>query len=247
MQTIQVNGKEIKYTLRQGNSKQYVTLKFLSEEELEIILPKKRIVDIKTLLKKKAPLIQRKHSEYMQASLQKDQLLLFGKFYHIEINKKSTEYSISLEDNKLRVNLPKSVKARDSEYEYLKKWTKRQLLEILDNYLRIYKRKMQAPINKLYIKNQKTRWASYTPQRNINFNIKLAALPKNIIEYIVIHELAHALESRHNKKFWYLVKKFCPDYKERKQELTRHLLPIQKNMIWQRMLKTKLSRHRTSE
>jgi len=238
MQTIQVNGKEIKYTLRQGNSRQYVTLKFLSEDELEIILPKKRTVDIEALLKKKASLIQRKHLEYIQASIRKDQLLLFGKFYDTEINRKSTEYSISMEDNKLRVNLPKSVKAKDAEYEYLKKWIKRQLLEILDSYLSIYERKMQAPINRVYIKNQKTRWASYTPKHNINFNIKLAALPKNIIEYIVIHELAHTIERGHNKKFWYIVRKFCPDYKEIKQELTRHLLSIQKNNIWQKVLKT---------
>jgi len=238
MQTIQVNGREIKYTLRQGNSKQYVTLKFLSEDELEIILPKKRIVNIEALLKKKVALIQRKHYEYMQASTQEDNIMLFGKFYKTEINKNSTEYSISLEDNKLTVNLPKSVKAKDAEYEYLRKWTRRQLLEILDDYLSIYERKMQAPINKVYIKNQKTRWGSHTPKHNLNFNIKLAALPKKLIEYIVIHELAHTIEPRHNKKFWYIVEKFCPDYKERKQELTRHLLPIQKNKIWQKMLKT---------
>ena len=238
MQTIQVNGKVIKYTLRQGNSKQYVTLKFLSEDELEIILPKKRIVNIEALLKKKVALIQRKHYEYMQASTQEDNIMLFGKFYKTEINKNSTEYSISLDDNKLTVNLPKSVKTKDAEYEYLKKWTKRQLLEILDDYLSIYQRKMQAPINKLYIKNQKTRWASHTPKHNLNFNIKLAALPKKFIEYIIIHELAHTIEPRHSKKFWYIVEKFCPDYKERKQELTRHLLPIQKNKIWQKMLKT---------
>ena len=238
MQTIQVNGKEIKYTLKQGNSKQYLTLKFLSEDELEIILPKKHIVDIEALLKKKASLIQRKHSEYMQASRQKDKIMLFGKFYNTEINKRSTKYSISLEDNKLRVNLPKSVKAKDAEYEYLKKWIKRQLLKILNGYLGIYQRKMHAPVNKVYIKNQKTRWASHTPKHNLNFNITLAALPENIIEYIVIHELAHTIEPKHNKKFWYIVERFCPDYKERKQELTRHLLPIQKNTIWQKMLKT---------
>jgi len=241
MQTTQVNGKEIKYTLKQGNSKQYVTLKFLSEDKLEIILPKKSIVDIEALLKKKASIIQRKHCEYMQANTQKDRMLLFGKFYDTEINKRSTEYSISMEDNKLRVNLPKSVKAKDAEYEYLKKWIKRQLLEILDNYLRIYKKEMQAPINRLYIKNQKTRWASYTPKHNINFNIKLAALPTNVIEYVVIHELAHTAEKRHNKRFWYIVEKSCPDYKERQQELTRHLLSIQKNNIWQKMLRTSSS------
>lgn len=238
MQTIQVNGKEIKYTLRQGNSKQYVTLKFLSEDELEITLPKKRIVDIEALLKKKASLIQRKHLEYMQASIQKDHLLLFGKFYDTEINRKSTEYSISLKDNKLRVNLPESVKAKDAEYEYLRKWIKRQLLETLDDCLSTYERKMHAPVNRVYIKNQKTRWASHTPKHNINFNIKLAALPKNLIEYIVIHELAHTKESRHNKRFWYMVETFCRDYRERRQEVTSCSLLIQRNKIWKRILTT---------
>ena len=65
--------------------------------------------------------------------------------------------------------------------------------------------------------------------------------PKKAMEYIVIHELAHTIEPRHNKRFGYIVEKFCPDYKERKQELTRHLLSMQRNKIWKKMLKTKLS------
>lgn len=237
MQTIKVNGKEIKYTLKQGNSRQYIALKFLSEDELEIILPKKHTVDIKALLKRKTSLVQKKHSEYVQANTPRDRILLFGKLYNTEINEKSTEYSISMEDNKLRVNLPKSVKTKDASYEYLRKWIRRKLLEILDSYLSIYKIKMHTSINKVYIKNQKTRWASHTPKHNLNFNIKLAALPKSVIEYIVIHELAHTIEPRHNRKFWYIVRKFCPDYKERKQKLTRQLLLIQRNSIWQKVLR----------
>ena len=245
MQTIQVNGKEIKYRLHQGNSIKYVTLKFLSEDELEIILPKKCTIDIEALLKKKTPLIERKHVEYIshqrkleKVRQQKDKLLLFGKFYDTEINYEATKYDISVKDNNVRVNLPKSVRNKDLAYEYLRKWIKRQLLETLDNYLKKYKSKMNTSINKLYIKNQKTRWASYSPKHNLNFNIKLAALPKNIIEYIVIHELAHTIEPKHNIKFWYIVAKFCPDFKKKKQELARHTLLIQESKIWKKMLKT---------
>jgi len=243
MQTTLVNGRKIRYTLRQGKSTKYVTLKFLSEDELEIILPKKGAIDIEMLLKKKASLIERRHSEFISRQntmekAQNDKLLLFGKFYDAEINLESTKYNISLEDNKVRVNFPAVVENKDLAYEYLRKWIKRQLLEILNHYLSKYEKEMKAPINKVYIKNQKARWASYSPKQNINFNIKLAALPENIIEYIVIHELAHTIEQRHNRKFWYVVEKFCPDYKERKQELTRHLRPIQKNKFWQKMLKT---------
>lgn len=236
MQTIQVNGREIKYTLRQGNSRKYITLKFLSEDELEIILPKERTVDIDALLEKKAELIERKLSEYTRHEIaQENKLLLFGKFYNIEINK-SEDYKISLEDQKIRIRMPKSIKAKDVEYEYLRKWIRNRLQEILHDLLHSYTREMKTSINKIYIKNQKTRWASHSPNHNVNFNIKLAALPKKIIEYVVIHELAHNTHRNHGKKFWLTVKKFCPDYKERRHRLKKYSVTIGRNKIWQKML-----------
>lgn len=243
MQTIQVNGREVEYKLRQGNSRRYVTLKFLLEDELEIILPRERTIDVEALLKKKSSLIERKHSEFLahqkilneeQEAVRKDKLLLFGKFYDVEVYT-SEKYAISLDDSKVRIRMPKLSRSRQ-EYEYLRKWIRGKLLETLINCLRVYERSMKAPIGKFYIKNQKTRWASYSPKRNIHFNIKLAALPKRIIEYIVIHELAHATQSNHNRKFWYIVEKFCPDYKKRRQELKEYSLVIQKSRIWQKML-----------
>jgi predicted metal-dependent hydrolase len=124
------------------------------------------------------------------------------------------------------------------EYEYLRKWIRNRLQEVLNSLVTLYERKMKAPISRLYIKNQKTRWASYSPKRNVNFNIKLAALPKNVIEYVIIHELAHTMQHRHNKKFWYIVEKFCPDYERRRQELKGYSVIIQKNKVWQKILKT---------
>jgi len=226
-----MSGAEVKYTLRQGTSKQYITLKFLSEDQLEIILPKGQKIDLEAFLKRKASLIERKRLEHRQAGLQNDELLLFGRFYKTEVDRKGEKYYISSKDNKIRVNLPDSVRKRELAYEYIRKWIKRQLREILDEYLNEYERKMDALINKVYIKSHKARWGSYSPRRNLNFSIKMAALPKDIIEYIIIHELAHTKEPRHNKKFWYIVEKFCPDYKERKQELAKLHLPIQKNTI----------------
>jgi hypothetical protein len=149
----------------------------------------------------------------------KDKLLLFGKFYDVEINKNG-EYHVTLDNGRIRIYLLESAAARSLEFEFLKRWMERELLKTLNDYLRVYERKMKAPTNRLYIRSQKTRWASYSrKRRNIHFNIKLVALPKRIIEYIVIHELAHTLQRNHNKKFWFIVEKFCPDYRKREQEL----------------------------
>jgi len=168
--------------------------------------------------------------------MQNNKLLFFGKFYDLEINKSGEDYNISLEDQKLRIRMPKSVKKKDLEYEYLRKWIRNRLREILHDLLSLHMREMKASANKIYIKNQKTRWASHSPKNNLSFNIKLAALPKTIIEYVVIHELAHSKHRNHSKRFWLRVNKFCPDYKSRKQELEKYSLRIQKNRIWQRML-----------
>ena len=199
------------------------------------------LVDIEALIRKAAPLVEQNRGEYTSRQRtfkenREDKLLFFGKIYDIDINRKGEKYDISLEENRIRLNMPKSVATKDLEYEYLKKWIKNRLVEILHHYLAIYQRIMKVSIGKIYVKNHKARWASYSPRHNINFNIRLAALPENITEYIVVHELAHALEPNHSRKFWYIVENFCPDYKERRNELTRLSFIVSKNKIWQKMV-----------
>lgn len=247
MLTIQVNGREIQYRLSQGNSRGHVTLKFISEDELEIILPKELAVDIETLLKKKAELVERKRLEYVfyqeildgqKAVTLHNRLLFFGKFYDIETHKNDEDYNISLEGEKLRIRIPRSIERQDVEYDYLRKWIRNRLRETLNDFLYSYSREMKASINRVYIKNQKARWASYTSKCNLNFNIKLAALPKNIVDYVIIHELAHYEHQNHSKNFWLKVNRFCPNYKNRKKELEKYSLIIQKNQVWKKMMQT---------
>lgn len=72
----------------------------------------------------------------------------------------------------------------------------------------------QFKLNNIAIKNQKTRWGSCSRKRNLNFNYKMIFLPKNIRKYIIIHELCHLKEFNHSKRYWNLVAKAIPQYKE---------------------------------
>lgn len=67
-------------------------------------------------------------------------------------------------------------------------------------------------INKISIRDQKTRWASCSRSANLNFNYKIIFLPEDLINYIVVHELCHLGEFNHSKNFWKLLEKKIPNY-----------------------------------
>jgi len=68
--------------------------------------------------------------------------------------------------------------------------------------------------NEVRFKKYKRRWGCCDIRNNITFNTSLSQFSDEIVEYIVVHELAHIKEKNHSKKFWEIVKKYKPDYKE---------------------------------
>ena len=66
------------------------------------------------------------------------------------------------------------------------------------------------------IMDLKHRWASCTASGNLNFHWKCMMAPLTVIDYIVVHELAHLIHSNHSAAFWNEVDKVIPDFQERK-------------------------------
>ena len=74
---------------------------------------------------------------------------------------------------------------------------------------------------KVSFRKAKTRWGSCSSKDFISLNIALAALPRTLSDYIIIHELAHIKHKNHSKAFWALVGKYYPNYKEARDELKK--------------------------
>lgn len=68
--------------------------------------------------------------------------------------------------------------------------------------------------NRVYIKNQKTRLGSCSSNKNLNFNWQICKFPKEVMEYVIKHELAHLLHQNHKKEFWNEVKRLDKNYNE---------------------------------
>ena len=72
------------------------------------------------------------------------------------------------------------------------------------------------------IRDQKTRWGSCSGRGNLNFNWKLVLMPPEVLDYVVVHELAHRKQMNHSPLFWAEVGRVLPDYESRRRWLKEH-------------------------
>lgn len=82
---------------------------------------------------------------------------------------------------------------------------------------------MGVSVNRISIKDQKTRWGSCSSKGNVNFNYKLYYMPQKLMDYVIVHELSHRKYMNHSDLFWNEVEKYCPEYRMYRKELTKYL------------------------
>lgn len=90
---------------------------------------------------------------------------------------------------------------------------------IISQKCKIFAGEMGVTYGTISIREQKTRWGSCSSKGNLNFNWKLVLMPEDILDYVVVHELAHRVEMNHSPAFWTIVERVLPDYKERRKWL----------------------------
>ena len=76
--------------------------------------------------------------------------------------------------------------------------------------------------NKILVSDLKYRWGSCTPKDNLNFNWRIIKAPIFVIDYLIVHELAHLLEPNHTKRFWGIVAVQIPNHLEARAWLADH-------------------------
>jgi predicted metal-dependent hydrolase len=72
---------------------------------------------------------------------------------------------------------------------------------------------MDVEYKQLELRNQRTLWGSCSTTGTLSLNWRMVMAPPDIVDYVVIHELAHLIEADHNREFWRIVGEHDPDYK----------------------------------
>ena len=165
---------------------------------------------IDAFLKEKEAWILRKQSERQAVGVQKApddlngyELFIVGKKYRIVCVDAN---AIQIDPEKGLLYLPKS----NAKKRLLTKSAKEQA------------EKMGVTFQRVEINSARRSWGLCTGENVIRFSFRLLFAPKDVVEYVVIHELAHVRQKNHSARFWSEVQKYVPDYKERRAWLKKY-------------------------
>ena len=145
-----------------------------------------------------------------------ESFLYLGQAYLLEI----------VRDAKKTLTLENSFKlaesARENAEVLFRNWYRKQARRIIEERVTFHAEKNQLQYGKIRITSARTRWGSCSSKGTLSFSWRLVMTPLEVIDYVVIHELAHTVHHNHSKRFWNLVEKLLPDYKERRKRLRQY-------------------------
>ncbi len=119
-------------------------------------------------------------------------------------------------------------KYRTRAEKVIRFWYRDEAELILQDRTAVLAAEMQVQPQSVRLSNAAQRWGSCSPRGVINLSWRLVMAPLDIIDYVIVHELAHLKQHNHSRAFWQVVESALPDYKVRRAWLKQngHLLSI---------------------
>lgn len=110
---------------------------------------------------------------------------------------------------------------RDAE-TLLVDWLKAQARRIILPRVRELAARHGFTYRRVFIRSQRTRWGTCSSKANLSFNFRLVLAPPEVLDYVIVHELAHLRVPDHSRRFWQLVARLYPAYPRWRLWLRRH-------------------------
>jgi hypothetical protein len=149
---------------------------------------------------------------------------LWGRRYLLSVREEEAKPAIRLSHRHLTLTVrPDSGRARREAVMHA--WHKALLHEAVPTLIRRWEPRLGVAVAGYFLQRMKTKWGGCNPRaRNIRLNTELVKKPKDLLEYVVVHEMLHLLEPTHSERFVTLLSKHYPSWREARAELNE--LPL---------------------
>ena len=235
--TIYFNQKPIRFLVKRSSRRRTVGIS-IEPHWVQVTAPKRMPIDrVIALVDTKARWIA-KHTERMQQIeppkrfVDGEVHLYLGRELRLEVVSPSRglqpelfsfdfsrkpNSSVELKGDTLRVQVAEGAKVR----EVLEDWYKAQACSIIPSRVEHYCDQLGWLGPTVLVRNQKKRWGSCNAKGELRFNWRLVLVSLELLDYVVVHEMAHLKVLNHSPRFWRLVEQIMPDYKNRHRALNQ--------------------------
>lgn len=143
-----------------------------------------------------------------------------GDRYHLNVIHEKSSPRVAIRDNQyLDIYIHEST-SKDQRRKLLSQWYRHELKQLVPPLIEKWQPVMGVKVKEWQIKQMKTRWGSCNiAAQRIWLNLELIKKPAICLEYVVVHELVHLLESSHNARFKSYMDRFMPNWREHKRLL----------------------------
>lgn len=215
--TIEVGSKELTYRYRFSKKAKYLQLR-ISQQQLELVIPHRiSFAEGERFLTGKLDWVS-SHAHLFH-SVKKH--YLFGKEITLRLRPDLflEKYRVSFQNEVLVFTVPQknSYSAEELYEKYLRHVAKKYLIQRGSEL----SAKFGFSVKRFSVRGQKTRWGSCSRRGNISLNYNLLKFRKEVIDYVIVHELCHLRQLNHSRKFWNEVAQILPQYKSLKKELKK--------------------------
>ena len=163
---------------------------------------------------------------------------LWGRRYLLSVVYKDIKPSVTLDHKRITIVVRPGSDA-SKRAEVFHQWHKSLLHEVVPPLIQKWQAKMGVEVAEYFLQRMKTKWGSCNHQaKHIRLNTELVKKPKDLLEYVVVHELAHLLEPTHGDRFVAILDRHYPTWREARAELNE--LPLAEE-TW--IENTKMSNH----
>ena len=216
-----------RYTHIVNNRLKHTYLTFDEEGNLVIKSPKVSQSYIEKLLLKKSGWINSSREKILEKKgkvlnfSSPETLYLYGRAYDLTLQrhtKKRTKLTFDEEEFTLYYSDYNEEVFQKHVNHFYKEEAKQFIPVLVERWSEI----MELQPNKISFRKTKRQWGSCSGKNDLSFNTMMMKLPHDVIQYIIVHELAHIKHKHHQKSFWKEIEKYMPEYKQHVSELKKY-------------------------
>lgn len=184
----------------------------ISKEHIEDIVHRKKLWILDKVNHSQKYADEQEAKEFVSG----ESLMFLGKNYHLKIV--SEEFPGLVFDNGFKISASQRGNAKD----IFKNWLKEQGLQRITMRAGYFAKNLGVAYTEIKISDMKYRWGSCTIKGNLVFNWRIVKAPLQVLDYVIVHELAHLIELNHSPEFWNIVAIQLPEYEKARRWLRKH-------------------------